>query len=162
MMLFLLTLAVAQAPVDAPDDFRSIEAIMAATYAAISGPAGPRDWDRFRALFGEGARLIPTRCNPQGGCSATVQSVDDYIAGSGPYFNENAFYEVEVHAVTERYGPIAHVFSTYESRRDPAGEPFVRGINTFQLRWDGRRWWVMSIMWADERSGGPIPERYRR
>lgn len=145
-----------------PADVATIEAIMAATYAAISGPAGPRDWERFRTLFGAGARLIPTSCTAQGHCGATVLSVEDYIARVGLYFNANPFYEVESHRIVERYGSIAHVFSTYESRRDPTAEPFVRGINTFQLRWDGQRWWVMSILWADETSAGPIPERYRR
>src|SRR5207249_6447509 len=42
-------------------DVESIDAIIAATYDVISGPAGKRrDWDRERSLFYPGARLIPT------------------------------------------------------------------------------------------------------
>lgn len=159
-LLTTLPLA-AQAPAANPADVSSIDAIMAATYAAISGPAGPRQWDRFRSLFAPDAKLIPTGCNPNtGACGATVLTVDAYIERAGQFFDANPFYEVESHRVVERYGIIAHVFSTYESRRDPAAEPFVRGINSFQLRYDGTRWWVMNIMWVDENSAGPIPAVY--
>jgi len=44
-----------------PADVGSIEAIIAAAYDVISGPAGKkRDWKRERSLFISGARLIPT------------------------------------------------------------------------------------------------------
>jgi len=39
-------------------------------YDVISGPAGPRNWDRFRSLFVPGARLIPTRRDDKGVVSA--------------------------------------------------------------------------------------------
>ena len=108
-------------------DVASPEAIVAAAYDVISGPAGPRDWDRFRSLFGEGARLIPTGCNPETkACGARVLSPDDYVQTAGAYFNDNGFFERGIHNEVERYGLIAHVFSTYESRHaaDDA-EPFV-------------------------------------
>jgi hypothetical protein len=44
-----------------PADVESIDAIVAAAYDGISGPAGKkRDWDRERSLYFPGARLIPT------------------------------------------------------------------------------------------------------
>ena len=43
------------------NDVGSIDAIIAAAYDSISGPANAkRDWDRMRSLFIPGARLIPT------------------------------------------------------------------------------------------------------
>ncbi|MBX3133021.1 MAG: hypothetical protein KF689_06500 [Gemmatimonadaceae bacterium] len=40
------------APVAAAADVASIDAIIDALYASISGPAGqPRDWDRLRSLM---------------------------------------------------------------------------------------------------------------
>ncbi len=45
-----------------PDDVKSIDSIVAALYAVISGPPGKRDWDRFRSLFVPGGgRLAVTR-----------------------------------------------------------------------------------------------------
>ncbi len=42
-----------------PDDVKSMDAILAALYDVISGPAGKRDWDRLRSLFHPNARMIP-------------------------------------------------------------------------------------------------------
>ena len=49
----------AEPPAAKPADVASPDAILAACYDVISGPAGPRDWDRFNSLFAPGARLIP-------------------------------------------------------------------------------------------------------
>jgi hypothetical protein len=148
------------APAARPEDVASIDAIMKATYDVISGPAGPRDWDRFRSLFAPDARLIPTACPKDQPCRPRALTMEDYIKSAGQYFSHNSFYEVESHRVEERYGHVAHVFSTYESRKAPGEEPFSRGINSFQLFWDGSRWSVVSIFWNDESSAGPIPARY--
>ncbi len=143
-----------------PADVGSIDAIMTAVYDVISGPAGPRDWDRFRSLFSPGAQLIPTGRSESGEVGTNRNTVDGYIAAATGFFSREPFFEVEINRVTERYGNIAHAFSTYESRRSPDEEPFVRGINSFQLIYDGDRWWVVNIYWADENLSGPIPAKY--
>lgn len=135
---------------------------MAAVYDAISGPAGARrDWDRFRSLFIQGARLIPTGPSADGIYRYRVMSVEDYIGQAGPVLEERGFFEREIHRTTDRYGPVVQVFSTYESRNraeDP--QPFARGINSFQLLHDGTRWWVVTIYWHGETPETPIPARY--
>ena len=145
-----------------PADVESIDAIMKAVYEVISGDAGvARDWDRFRSLFAPGATLSPTGRGPEGSYGRSIITPDEYAAGSGAWLEQNGFHEVEIHRVTERYGMIAHAFSTYESRRratDP--EPFARGINSFQLLNDGGRWWVVSIYWQQESPDHPIPAQY--
>jgi hypothetical protein len=144
-----------------PADVASIDSIVAAVYDVISGPAGQkRDWDRFRSLFAPGARLIPVA---QAGetRAARVLSVDDYIARSSPILEKSGFYERETARRLEAFGDIAHRFSTYESRRkadDPA--PFVRGINSFQLMNDGKRWWIVTIFWEAEGPDRPIPPEF--
>ena len=146
-----------------PEDVNSIEAILAATYDVISGPAGKqRNWDRFRSLFYPGARLIPTGKRPnEQEVKARVLSPEDYIERSAPFLEKEGFFERGVSNKIEHYGNIAHVFSTYESRRkadDP--QPFQRGINSFQLVNDGKRWWVMTILWQGETPENPIPAEY--
>jgi hypothetical protein len=54
----------AKAPEAKPEDVKSPEAIVAALYDVISGPAGTRDWDRFRSLFTPEGRLIPNGVKP--------------------------------------------------------------------------------------------------
>lgn len=146
-----------------PEDVSSIEAVLAATYDVISGPAGKkRDWDRFRSLFYPGARLIPTGKRPnEQEVKARVLSPEDYIERSAPFLEKEGFFERGVSNKIDHYGNIAHVFSTYESRRkaDDA-QPFQRGINSFQLVNDGKRWWVMTILWQGETPDNPIPPEY--
>ncbi len=143
-------------------DTESVDAIIFAVYESISGPAGEqRDWDRFRNLFAPGAQLIPV-VTRQDTTRAAFNSIDNYIGLVGNYFFNNGFFEIEVARRTERYGHILHAFSTYESRAKKDDEkPFARGINSFQLMHDGNRWWVVNVMWDDERSSGEtIPQTY--
>jgi hypothetical protein len=152
----------AQPPAARTQDVASIDAILAALYEVISGPAGAaRDWARFRALFLSGARLIPTAREAEGRLSAHVLDVDGFINRVTEIFATQSFYERAVANRVEQFGQIAQVFSTYEARRDPADtEPFVRGINSIQLMHDGRRWWVVTIFWQAEDAAAPLPEKY--
>ena len=143
-----------------PEDVKSLDAIIRALYDVISGPAGERDWARFGSLFRDGARLIPTAVDSAGEKVTFVWTPEQYAERAGRWFTQNAFYEREANRAVAQYGHIAHVFSTYESRRDPDAEPFVRGINSIQLFHDGSRWWIISIFWGDERSAGPIPAEF--
>ena len=149
-------------PAADPADVSTIDAIMASVYDVISGAAGEqRDWDRFRSLFVPEGRLIPVGVGPDGKVGKFVMSVEDYAERADGWFAGTGFYEIESHRVTEQYGHIAHVFSTYESRRSADdAEPFMRGINSFQLMNDGERWWVVSIFWEAEAPNRPIPEEY--
>src|ERR1700722_14142961 len=47
----------AKVPAPKPEDVKSLDAIMHAAYDVISGPAGVRDWNRFRSLFLPQARF---------------------------------------------------------------------------------------------------------
>jgi hypothetical protein len=152
-------------PAAKQEDVGTMEGIIAAVYASISGPAGTRDWDRLRSLFHASARLIP--CFPsreaQGsGLIATrVYAIEDFIKAIEPRVKAEGFFEQEIARRVERFGSVAHVFSTYESRRALDDlKPFARGINSIQLFFDGKRWWTVTIFWDSEREGQAIPGEY--
>lgn len=155
--------AAQEKPIEAkPADVNSIEAILAALYDVISGPKGqPRDWDRMRSLFVPNARLI--RCQPKGNdgtASVRMMSVEDYINRAGPRLKELGFTEREITRRIDRFGHMAQVFSTYETRLDGAKEIAGRGINGIHLFWNEKRWWVVTIMWDAESPAQPIPADY--
>ncbi len=149
-----------------PADVASIDAIVTAAYDSISGPPGKRDWNRERSLFIPGARLIPTAKNaeevsPGGEIAPHMLDVDGFIARVGDYIEKNGFFEKEIARRSEQFGHVAHVWSTYESRhKDDDPEPFMRGVNSIQLFYDGSRWWIVTIYWQHESSEHQIPERY--
>ncbi|MBD0372044.1 MAG: hypothetical protein ICV60_14480 [Pyrinomonadaceae bacterium] len=139
-----------------------MDAILAALYDVISGPAGKkRDWNRMRSLFIPEGRLMAVGPKKEGGFGYRVMDVEGYIKSSGNYLETNGFFEREASRVVEQFGQIAHVFSTYESRHkmDDA-KPFMRGINSIQLMNDGKRWWIVSVYWEGERTDNPLPEKY--
>jgi hypothetical protein len=140
-------------------DGDSVDSAVKAVYEVISGPAGDRDWTRFRALFIDGARLIPVRNTQQGG-APQVWTPDEYAKRAGASFEKQAFYETGVAERVETFGNIAHVFSTYESRRAPGEKPFARGINSFQLANVGGTWKIVTILWDSERPDNAIPDKY--
>ncbi len=146
-----------------PTDVSSIDAIMKAVYEVISCDAGQkRDWNRFRTLFHKDARLIPAGKNPNTGVvSARASTPEEFITRSSPFMEKEGFYEKEIARHTDIYGNIAQVFSTYASyHKTDDKTPFQRGINSFQLLNDGKRWWVLTIYWQGETPETPIPTEY--
>jgi hypothetical protein len=143
-----------------PGDVDSIDHIVAAVYDVISGPAGPRNWDRFRSLYYPGARMIPIRRDDKGSITARVSSPDEYATRAQDFFSKEGFFENSVANRVESWDHIAHVWSTYESRHAKGEKPFARGINSFQLFNDGSRWWILTIYWESEDATHPLPEKY--
>jgi hypothetical protein len=145
-----------------PNDVATIEAIIHASYECISGEAGqPRDWERLQTLFLPDARWIRTGPLTEGVTGHKIMNTMDYKHQMNDFLVQNGFFETEIHSVIEGFGNIAHVFSTYESRRKADDKkPFMRGINSIQLLYDGTRWWVVTIMWQHENATQPIPEKY--
>lgn len=144
------------------EDVKSIDAIIHSLYDVISGDSAvKRNWDRMRTLFLPEGRLLACGTRPDGTVRYRVMSVEDYISLNGPFLEKNGFFENELSRKTEQFSNIAHVFSTYQSKHKATDEkPFARGINSIQLMWDGKRWWIVSIYWTGESPANPLPEKY--
>lgn len=142
-------------------DVASPEAVVKALYETVTRAPGERfDWDRMRTLFLPGARMIPN--TEQTGGEFRVLTVDDFIAWidgvtriGGP--NDRGFQEAEIAARVERYGDIAHVFSTYRKQFHGDSAILGRGVNSIQLVRHQDRWWVTAIIWDEETGAGPVP-----
>jgi hypothetical protein len=140
-------------------DAASIDAIIHALYESISGYAGaPRDWERDRALYAPGALLVPMRPPTDSTASAEILDFEGYVKSRTPFFASQSFFEVEIARREFHFGSMAHVLSAYEGREAPGGKILKRGVNSIQLFHDGQRWWVVSIMWDNEREGVQLPE----
>lgn len=142
-------------------DTETIESTMKAVLDVISGPAGKKiDTLRWRNLFRGDVKFHIRSKNRDGKLVIRESSVEDYAKNIMPRIESQDFFETVGNLKIDRYGDIAHVFMVYETRRTADGEPFDKGINSFQLIYDQNRWWVVALMWQAESSGVPIPKEY--
>jgi hypothetical protein len=149
-------------------DVATPEAVVTALYASIVKPIGGYfDWPRMRHLFRPSARMYPNPQQTRG--VARELTVDQFVAWidsgwvnapkGGP--NDHGFAESQVNVKFERFGDIAHAFSTYEKGFMDDKVVRGRGINTIQLIRRDDRWWIVSIAWDEERPGQVVPPEYR-
>jgi hypothetical protein len=144
-------------PAAKADDVKSLDAIMHAIYDVISGPAGDRDWNRFRSLCLPQVRLTSVGKRQDGSAYVASFSIEDYIKRASEHFAKEGFYENAIVNQTTGFGNMNQVLSSYESCPASGEKPFQRGVNSFQLLNDGKRWWVVSILWDSERPDNPLP-----
>ena len=150
----------AKAPPARLEDVGSLDAIMRSVNDVISGPAGDRDWNRFRSIFLPQARFTQAIKTPEGGVAVVTWGVDEFILDAHDFFAEEAFYEKAIVNRPQSFGNVTQVFSSYESRHSPGEKPFQRGINSIKLLNDGKRLWVVSILWDAERPDNPLPRKF--
>jgi len=144
-----------------PADISTIDGLVKAYYEVISGPAGqPREWSRDRTLYPADVRFVEVSEDKNGRVQTRTMTHQQYVDRVDGELVGKGFDEREIHRVTERFGSIANVFSTYESRRTKEGPVIARGINSLQLFHDGARWWIASATWQDETAAHPIPKSY--
>lgn len=152
--------AIEIAKIDAdPKDVSTIDGIVKAFYATITGPKGsPRQWARDRTLYMPDVRFVGM--NEQNGkIRPGIMNHQQYVNGTNESLVSEGFHETEISRVVQRFGNIAHVFSTYEYTND-AKTSKGRGVNSIELYWDGTRWWISFASWDEERPNNPIPKGF--
>jgi len=130
---------------------RTIDDLFTTLYDTLSGPAGPRDWERLRPLYYPGAIMTRVTLSDDGRPSARLMTFDQYIEATAPFLESKGFYEVETDRRVDHFGNVAHAESTYESRWALDDPPFMTGTNSVQLYHDGQRWWILSVAWDNGR-----------
>lgn len=140
-----------------PEDVATLDGIMKAFYEVVCGPKGqPRQWARDRTLYIPGVRFVSTG-KRRGKIYTAVLEHQAYVDAVNPLIYRAGFYEREIHRQTKSFGNITHIFSTYESREAIDGPVTARGVNSLELYNDGKRWWIASVTWDEERPDNPIP-----
>jgi hypothetical protein len=140
------------------EDVGTIEGIVTASYETISGGVGvPRQWGRDRTLFDPNSRSVAIHVDAKTGAIKTESMTEqDFADRSDASLVKDGFTERELKHVIKRFGNVATVLSSYEG--SASGKMIERGVNIFQLYFDGKRWWILSMVWDEERPGNPIPK----
>src|SRR5580692_7885243 len=83
-----------------PGDVDTVDHLIASLYDVVSGPAGQRDWDRFRALFVPDGRLgwiVPesaaTKDKQVRKSDAFFLTPDMFMQQNDAYFKTHGFFE---------------------------------------------------------------------
>jgi hypothetical protein len=124
--------------------------------AAISGPA---DKDRacMKALFIPEARMMFVSLGADGAPSYRLETLDDWTArvkAKGHAMLEEKQLKFHI----ERYGNIAHLWSSYALHSD--GKQVARGINSIEAIKEAGGWRVTGIMVQAESAAAPLPNEY--
>jgi hypothetical protein len=150
-----------------PGDVDTVDHLLASLYAVVSGPAGQRDWDRFRALFLPDARIgwivpesVASGDKPARKGDVFVLTPDIFVQQNDSYFRKHGFYERSIVKRTEEFGNLVEVWSTKESRDVKDDAHPSRGINAFQIVHVQGRFWIASLIFDDERPGVTLPAKY--
>lgn len=142
-----------------PKDVSSPEATINADYESISGGVGvPRQWGRDTSLMDPQARFVDVQTDAKtGAILAKSISGQEFADRFDAWAVKNGFTEHELAHVTHRFGNVATVLSSYEGKSLATGKVETRGVNIYQLYFDGKRWWILSVVWEEEHPGNPIP-----
>lgn len=142
------------------EDVETLDGIMEAYYEVVSRPVGTApDRERDEWIHHPDALVAITGVGADGAPVIRTMTLSEYHDRFGAA-DADAFFEWEVHRVVQRFGNVAHVWSTYASSREPGGDVFGRGINSIQLYHDGSRWWITSWIFDQERAGNEIPAEF--
>jgi len=130
--------------------------IVPALYEVVSGaPDEERNWPLLYDLFAPTATITPL-FHRDGMPDISVLTASEFVDLNKLLFKDVGFYETETHNQTIQVGHMATVISAYESRETPDKPVYSKGINTFQLVNDGRRWCVVSVTWDSDKGGHDI------
>ena len=59
------------------------------------------------------------------------------------YMEKNGFEEHETTRTVQNVRNIYHVWSSYESRNVAGGKVIAQGVNSIELFFDGKRFWIL-------------------
>jgi hypothetical protein len=148
---------------DSTEDLSTVNGIIHTLYDVISGPAGQdRDWNAFRNLFAEDARMYIAVPDKDSGSILKSITPEEYAERNKTRLSDIGFNEDELYRIINSYGAGTQIFSTYESHftNKNGEEEITKGINNIQLYFDGERFFIVSIFWDANAKNIEVPDRY--
>jgi hypothetical protein len=124
--------------------------------AAITGPAD-KDRTCMRAMLIPEARITIVSLGADGAPTYKLLTLDDWISRVKAH-GHTLLEEKQLKFHIERYGNIAHLWSTYAVYSD--GKQVARGINSIQALKEPAGWRVTGIMYEAESATAPLPKEY--
>jgi len=140
---------------------KSIDGIVKESLRLISGQKGKlKNWDALRNLFLPTASFTVLNNNDSIPLPVETVSLNDFIELLHDNYYEAGYLEYETGKAIEEFNGIANVFQSFYGRDSENKE--ARGINSYQLVFFSKRWWIANILWTLESEQMKIPKKYLR
>ena len=141
-----------------PNVVKTIDGTINETLKIISGERGKkRNWESFRQLFTPDAQIAVLTHDSAGKGKIKTYTLEEFVRIGMKYYEGDGFIEYELNKTINEYNGIAQVFQAYYAKELNVEE---KGINSFQLIFDGERWWITSLLWVSDRNGVKLPPDY--
>jgi hypothetical protein len=140
---------------------KSIDGIVKEVLKLISGEKGKtRNWDALRNLFLPTATFSVLNNNDSIPQPIETVSLDDFIDLMHDSYYEQGYLEYETGKTVNEYNGIANVFQSFYGKDSENKEE--RGINSYQLVYFKKRWWIATLLWTGDANGVKVPKKYLR
>jgi hypothetical protein len=128
------------------------------TYRIITGePKKKKNWEAFRQLFSAQAQ-ISILVHEDGENHFENFTLEEFVRLGMNFYDNKEFEQFPLKTTVNEYNDIATIFQSYRAKEEGAED---EGVNTYQLYFDGKRWWIVSLLWTDNTNGVQLPEEYR-
>lgn len=139
----------------------SIDGIVKEVLGLVSGEKGKeRNWEALRNLFLPTATFTVLNNNDSIQQPVETVSLDDFIDLMHDAYYEQGYLEYETGNTINEYNGIANVFQSFYGKDSENKEE--RGINSYQLVYFKKRWWIANLLWTGDANGVKVPEKYLR
>lgn len=137
---------------------QKIKEFISSYYEVISGPIGEkRDLEKLKSLYHPEALLTYSYWN-EGNLEVMTMTVDDYISKLD-YMDKVGFNETEISHRINYFSSIAQVYSVFKFFSED-GTINGRGITSYDLIYDGKKYLIVSMNWVMENEDFKIPDQY--
>ena len=138
---------------------KSINGIVKEVLRLQSGERGKtRNWKALRNLFLPTATFTILNTGDSLRQPTETVSLDDFIELMHDDYYEEGYLEYEKGKSIDQFNGIANVFQSFYGKDSKNEE--ARGINSYQLVYFEKRWWIANLLWTLETDKAKIPEKY--
>lgn len=137
---------------------KTIQGLVNQTLELISGDTTKiRDWDAFRNLFLPTAQFTIVDHNKKNPKKVQVVNLEEFVRLVKGSYQNSGFQEHQIEMRYDEYNGIAQVFQTYFAKSNTSGYK-EKGVNSYQLVFTKKRWWITSLVWTSDFNGVEIPK----
>ena len=138
---------------------KTINGIVKEVLRLQSGEKGKnRNWMALRNLFLPTATFTILNTGDTLRPPTETVSLDAFIELLHDDYYEEGYLEYETGKTIEQFNGIANVFQSFYGKDSKNEE--ARGINSYQLVYFKKRWWIVNLLWTLETDKVKIPKKY--